>query len=109
MLRFIVKRPHPDRVEQMLDWFAELEGPRRDEAVATFGHEGIRHEQAVLVQTSDGPLLVYMMEIDESAPTTPPAERPAYAIDTDHRNAMTTALDLEHEVDARVVLDLRAG
>jgi hypothetical protein len=64
MIHTSIKRVHPDKVELLRAWFAE--GTRRaDEVRETFRQEGVRHEQAYLINTSDGTLLVYSSELGD--------------------------------------------
>src|SRR5262245_7493374 len=76
---------------QLRAWMAQL-GSRGPEVLATFKQEGVRHEQAYLLQTSDGPILVYAVE----------------AIDHDRAAAAyaqsTLLIDLEHKRIMREVL-----
>jgi hypothetical protein len=72
-------------------WMAEL-GQRADEVRATFRQEGVRHEQAFLMPTPDGLVLVYAHEVED-----PDAAHAAYAqstlpIDAEHRERMAQAL-----------------
>jgi hypothetical protein len=66
---------------------------RQDEVRETFRNEGVRHEQAFLMQSVDGPVLVYAHEVDD-----PEAAQRAYAastlpLDAQHRKIMRSALD----------------
>jgi hypothetical protein len=78
-------------VDELRAWMAEL-GQRQDEVRETFRNEGVRHEQAFLIQSVDGPVLVYAHEVDD-----PDAAQQAYA-------KSTLPLDLQHrEVMGSVV------
>jgi len=72
-------------------WLAELQ-QRSDEVRETFRNEGVRHEQAYVLETADGPVLVYAIEIDD-----PEAAQRAYAsstlpLDLQHREVMETTI-----------------
>jgi hypothetical protein len=86
-------------------WLAELQ-QRSDEVRETFRNEGVRHEQAYLLETADGPVLIYAIEIDD-----PEAAQRAYAtstlpLDLQHREVMATTisgpLDLAPLYDVRL-------
>ena len=86
-------------------WMAEL-GQRADEVRATFHQEGVRHEQAFLVSTVDGPLLIYAHEVAD-----PEAAHAAYAqsslpIDAEHRQRMAAAL--AEAVEPELLYDVSA-
>src|SRR5262245_3520119 len=85
-------------------WMAEL-GQRADEVRATFRQEGVRHEQAFLLPTPDGLVLVYAHEVED-----PDAAHAAYAesalpIDAEHRQRMATALG--DAVEPELLYDVR--
>jgi hypothetical protein len=50
-----------DKEARLRDWFKELEG-RKPEIRETFRRESVTHEQAFIVASDRGPLLVYVME-----------------------------------------------
>ena len=80
-------RVHDDRVERLRDWLAELM-QRQVEVRETFRNEGVRHEQAYLLRTADGTVLVYAVEVED-----PEAAQRAYVasslpIDKQHRVVM---------------------
>jgi len=64
MIGVVFTKIRPDRLDELAQWMAELES-RQDEVRASFEREGMRHEQAYLLYTSDGPILVYAMEADD--------------------------------------------
>src|SRR5580765_6408189 len=72
-------------------WMSEL-GQRVDEVRATFRQEGVGHEQAFLMPTPDGLVLIYAHEVED-----PDAAQAAYAqstlpIDAEHRQRMAEVL-----------------
>jgi hypothetical protein len=85
-------------------WMAEL-GQRADEVRATFRQEGVRHEQAFLLPSPDGLVLVYAHEVED-----PEAASAAYAqsslpIDAEHRQRMAAAL--AEAVEPELLYDVR--
>jgi hypothetical protein len=92
MLRVRFARIRPEKVERLKNRLAELVR-RKDEVRATFRQEGIRHEQAFLLEDRDGPLLVYVMEAEDP-------ERASAAF-----RASQLPIDLEH---ARVLAEVQS-
>ncbi len=91
-------RVRNDQVEQLRAWFAELM-QRQDEVRETFHNEGVRHEQAFMLESKDGLVLVYAHEVDD-----PEAAHRAYAastlpIDLQHREVMSAALGSPAEAE----------
>ena len=87
MLRVAFRRIHPDRVDRLRAWLAEL--PRRaDEVRQTFDNEGVTHEQAFLVETLTGPLLIYAIEVADVARGAEAYARSTLPIDLEHRQVM---------------------
>ncbi|WP_228281928.1 DUF6176 family protein [Rubrobacter marinus] len=79
------------KVDDLRSWMKEIED-REGEVLETFRNEGTRHERAFLLEGSDGPVLVYVMEVDD-----PEKARRAYAdsklpIDAEHRRVMGEVL-----------------
>jgi hypothetical protein len=93
MLRVAFRQIRPDRVDRLRAWMLELE-QRAGEVRQTFDNEGVQHEHAFLIESADGPVLVYAVEVAD----TERAER-AYA-------ESTLTIDLEHR---RVMADVVAG
>ena len=53
-----------DQRDLVAAWLREVDGPRRAEALESLAAEGVSHETAMLIDTSDGPVIVYAMETD---------------------------------------------
>jgi len=104
VLRVTVTKVHPDKVARLTEWMAEATR-RADEVRATFADEGVRHEKALLVETSDGPLLVYASEMaDEEAALAAFASSP-HPIDAEHKTVMAEVLS--DRPPTTTLLDLR--
>lgn len=84
-----------------------MDGPRRSEALESLAAEGVDHETAMLIDTSDGPIIVYAMQTDDLARSRVAADDSPRSIDAEHRAVMQGADD--GAVDAEIVLDLRNG
>ncbi|MEU9833369.1 DUF6176 family protein [Streptosporangium sp. NPDC048047] len=86
-----VSKVRPEQVDRLRAWFAELSGPRRGELLATFVDEGVRHETVLLVPTSDGPLMVYVMEEEDPERSIAAFRASAHPVDADHRAVLSAA------------------
>jgi hypothetical protein len=105
MLRVALRRVNPDHLDELRQWLRTADGPRRAEALATLVDEGVRHEQAYLLEDGEGPVLLYVMEVEDVARAKDAAARSTHPIDADHRRVMARALGAE--IEAELVLDLR--
>lgn len=63
------------------------------------------YEIGVLVESSEGPLLVYAMEVEDVERSREAADRSQHAVDAEHRRAMGAAL--ADEPPFAVLLNLR--
>jgi len=110
MLRLSFRRVRPEKVERLRAWLREL-NRRSDEVRATFVAETVRHEQAFIVDTSDGPILVYAMEAADFERGRAAFADSTHRIDREHRAVLDACLgerlDVEPEYD--VSLDAREG
>ncbi|GAA1724972.1 DUF6176 family protein [Microbacterium paludicola] len=100
-----MRRIRPDQRAALEDWLRELNGPRRGEALATLAAEGVDHERAVILETSDGPVLIYAMESDDPARAHAIAAASDAEVDRRHREVLTAAD--AGRADISVALDLR--
>lgn len=105
MLRVALKHVHPAKVDELRMWLAAVGGPRRDEALATLVDEGCRHETAMLIEGQDGPVLVYVMEVDDVEASRRAAAQSTHPIDAEHRRVMQQTCG--DAVNREVLLDLR--
>jgi hypothetical protein len=105
MLYVRTLRIHPDKVDLLRDWMTQL-SERADEVRETFAQEGVRHEQAHLLHTSDGALLIYAVEAEDIDEALRVYEASTLPIDAEHR-AMMAAVTAER-LDLEPLLDLRA-
>jgi hypothetical protein len=91
VLRVTFRRVRPDQVDRLRAWMAELMR-RQDEVLATFANEGVRHEQAFLLQTTDGPVLVYAAEADDFLRAAQAYAQSTLPIDLEHRQVLGEVL-----------------
>lgn len=103
MLRINVLRVNDEQLPALRSWMAELNA-RVDEVRETFVNEGTRHEQAHLVQTSDGPLLVYAVETEDVAAALAAYQASTLPIDLQHREVMSSVV--AEVLPTEVLLDL---
>lgn len=107
MIHLVARRIRADQRDRIAAWLREVDGSRRDEALESLAAEGVNHETAMLIDTSDGPVIVYAMETDDLAHSKSVTDRSPRPIDAEHR-AIMGAADAG-PATAEVVLDLRPG
>jgi hypothetical protein len=105
VIYLVARRIRPDQRERVAAWLQEVDGPRREEALESLAAEGVAHEMAMLIDTSDGSVIVYAMETDDLARSRSVADESPRPIDAEHRVVMRAADD--GPANATVVLDLR--
>ena len=86
-----VRRLKPGHREAVEAWLAELNGPRRHEAIETLQDEGVSHESAVILDTSDGPVIVYAMETDDIERARAAGAASTHPVDERHHEVMRAA------------------
>ena len=107
MIKLTVRRVRPGFEGPLQDWFAALQGPRREEAVATLRAEGIHHELALLLPGRDHVMLVYALQSDDLERARAVADASAERVDTDHRRVLREALLPFDAADQGLALDLQ--
>jgi len=98
MLRVSFRRVKPGQEAKLRAWLAEL-SKRADEVRATFVDETVRHEQAFILQTVDGPILVYAMEARDFERGKQAFARSKHSIDAEHKRVMGECLDDRLDVE----------
>lgn len=93
MLQLAVRSVHPDQVENLRQWFTQLQTDRRDEVVATLIDETVSQETAVLIPNNGNPILIYAMEVEDPIQSKASAKSGKHPIDTEHRAVMQAALN----------------
>lgn len=106
MLRVGILRIHDEQLDRFRQWMAELSS-RVDEVMETFEHEGTRHEQVHLVETSDGPLVFYAMEVEDAEASLEAFRSSTLPIDLEHKEVMGSAV--AERVPAEKLLDIAVG
>lgn len=106
VIHLAARRVCPDHRDRLVSWLREIDGPRRGEALESLDAEGVDHETAMIIETSDGPLLIYAMQTDDLVRSRAVSDESKRSVDVQHR-AVTRAAD-DGPADAEIVLDLRA-
>jgi hypothetical protein len=91
--------------EPMLRWWMGELMRRRDEVLQTFQYEGTREEAAYLLQTADGPILVYVMDVGDPERAGIAYRYSSLPIDQQHKQVMHRVLG--EEVEAELLYDVR--
>ncbi len=91
MLRVNIRRVKPEKEARLREWLLEL-NTRADEVRATFEAETVRAEQAYIIPTSDGPVLVYAMEADDFGVGVQAYANSKHPIDQEQRAVMHECL-----------------
>lgn len=92
MLRVSVGKVKPDHIQTLRDWMGELMR-RQSEVQETFVQEGVTHEQAHLVETADGHVLIYLMESDDQEKARAAFANSTLPLDIEHRQMMDLVLE----------------
>jgi hypothetical protein len=104
MLRVAIRHVNPGRTDELGEWLAETNGPRREEALATLVDEGCTHEQAFLIEGAEGPVVIYIMEVDDIEASQEAARLCEHPIDAEHRRVMKQAVG--DPLPSELLLDL---
>jgi hypothetical protein len=88
-VRFL--RVQETQVDRVRAWFGELQS-RRSEVLETFAQEGTRSESAHLLQGEEGPILVYVMEVDNPEEAARAYAESTLPIDAEHKAIMASCL-----------------
>ena len=97
MLRVAIRRVNPERADDLRKWLAEVNGPRREEALATLADEG-------LIEGPEGPVVVYVMEVDDIQRSQEAFRSSGHPIDADHKQVMEQAVG--DPLPSELLLDL---
>ncbi len=102
MLKLSIRRVRPGKEQGLRDWLGEL-NRRQEEVRETFAQESVRHEQAYLIPSSDGAILIYAMEAEDHKRGRQAFQDSTLPIDVDHKRAMGIALG--DKVDAELLYE----
>lgn len=91
MLHVGIYRVRDDQVERLREWMHEL-GRRRDEVLETFAAETTRHEVAYLLRGKDGPILIYVGEMEDLEQGRKAFQVSKLPIDIEHKRVLADVL-----------------
>jgi hypothetical protein len=91
MLTVSFARIKPDKERRLRDWLIEL-GERQDEVRLSLAQEGARQEQMYILPSSDGPILVYVMEAEDVRRAYSAYGASSLPIDESHRMVLAEVL-----------------
>ena len=91
MIKLAIRKVKPDQEGHLRAWMAEL-NRRSDEVRETFAQEGVRHEQAYLLKTTEGAVLIYAMEAADHKRAAAAFQSSALPIDREHKRIMAQVL-----------------
>ncbi len=91
MLKLSIRRVRHGKEQDLREWLAEL-NRRQEEVRETFAQESVRHEQAYLIPSSDGAILVYAVEAEDLKRARHAFGESTLPIDAEHKRAMGVAL-----------------
>lgn len=84
MLETVFLKVKEDRVDALKHWMEELR-QREDEVLETFRREGARHEAAYLLESTEGPMLVYVQEAADPERAHRAFQESNLPVDLEHR------------------------
>ena len=91
MIKLAIRKVKPDQESRLREWMADL-GRRSAEDRETFAQEGVRHEQAFLLKTAEGAILIYAMEAADHERAAAAYRNSTLPIDQEHRRIMAQVL-----------------
>ena len=105
MIQLVVRKVKPEHEDLLREWMKQLDGPRREEALATLSDEGCSHERVVLIQGAEGPVIIHVMQVESEERSRNAAENSTHPIDEEHRVVLATAIG--ERVEYELLLDLQ--
>lgn len=106
MLQVAFRRVRPEKAGVLREWMAEL-NDRRDEVLETFEAETTRHEKVFLLDADGpGPLMVYVMDVDDPQHAAAAFADSRLPIDVRHKEVMAEVDAGRAEVES--LLDISA-
>ena len=92
MLNLQFRKIKPEREGHLRAWFAELNA-RAEEVRDTFRDEGVQHEQAFILPTSEGPVLVWTPQLNDPDEANRVFAKSSHTIDIEHDRVLRECLD----------------
>jgi uncharacterized protein DUF6176 len=91
MLLVAIRQVQPGQVDRLRSWLHELQ-ERKEEVLETFRQETVRHEVAYLMESKDGPVLIYAMEAEDFHRASEAFKSSSLPIDAEHKKVMAEVL-----------------
>jgi len=95
----------PECEDRLRAWFAEL-STRVDEVRQTLVDEGVHHEQAYILKTPDGPVLIWAAELDDPGIASRTFAQSSHPVDIEHdrvlRECLAERIEIEPSLDVAV-------
>ena len=104
MIKLAILKVKPNEESRLRSWMTELTR-RNNEVLETFAQEGVRHEQAYLLKTGDGPILIYAVEALDQDRAALAFRNSKLAIDAEHKQLMGRVLG--GSVDAELLYECK--
>lgn len=92
MLRTWIHRIKPDQEMRLRNWLAELHS-RPGEVRESLAEAGIRAEQATVVSTESGPILVYVSDAEDQRHAAQVFAASPHAIDVEHQRVLGECIE----------------
>ena len=92
MLRTWIHRIKPDQEVRLRNWLSELNA-RAGEVRESLAVTGIRAEQAYVVSTESGPLLVYVSDAEDQRRAAQAFAESTLAIDVEHQRVLGECIE----------------
>ena len=91
VIKLAIRMVKPEHENRLREWMLEL-SRRSSEVRETFAQEGVRHEQAFLLKTAGGPVLIYAMEALDHERAAVAYRNSGLPIDHEHKRVMAQVL-----------------
>jgi Family of unknown function (DUF6176) len=104
MIEVVLRKIRPGKVDRLRAWLKEL-NDRKDEVRQTFEQETVRHERGYILETNDGPILVYVVEAEDHDKGLEAYKASTLPIDQQHKEVMADCLG--DPADAELLYDVR--
>ena len=104
MIHLTFYRVRPGELGRLQAWLTEVMH-RADEVRETYRREGVRHERAYFLETSDGHVLVYTVECEDFDAAAEAFATSDIPIDLEHKAMMSRLTD--GVLELRPALDLQ--
>jgi hypothetical protein len=106
VLHLQFRKVKPECEGRLRAWFAEL-STRMDEVRQTLLDEGVQQEQAYILKTADGPILIWVAELDDPDVASRTFAQSSHPIDVEHDRVLSECLDGRIEIEPSLNVALK--